>query len=578
MLVNQKSFNLKSKITDDWGGSHRVVLDLEALSTVKDWKIGISLSKNYKIDQIYDGEITTENGKTYISGADWNKNIKKGDRSEIVLIVDEGNSSNSAPKLPQLFFADSVDKSSNKDLDRPNSLIDFNSKVTEDWNGGYKLEVDLTAKADVKDWEVDFSLPYTIRDAYGVDLIDRGNGKYTIGGQNGWANLQKGQSIKSIFIVRDNGQLAIAPKPTSFSSDPAPKGATTEKTEVSQSKTSTPAVDPMRNNLVAKPDGQAEIISVDNEFGGNLERAIAAANDGDVVRLGSKTYYTKGFTVNKDITIDGQPGSTIDGGGTKKAIIKLTPGATGATIQDVEITNGNTGIDSYGAFDLTLQNLDVNNIGITQTIRGGQNNTAINLNRANGARILNSEFSNIGRKGIGIGDTDGAMVSGITVEKVNLAAQHAQSHDAAGIKFFNTNDITVKNSYFAKINAFGIWNDTTNATAIVGNVIKNAGDSFKAPSFNKYVDIAGIYNEKSSNSIVKNNKATAVDDFKAFQATEFSTETMTLEGNNFSSMAVNTQDYWVNESAEKLIAVTEDPDEANFDLFANDYYAQANIG
>ena len=53
---------------------------------------------------------------------------------------------------------------------------------------------------------------------------------------------------------------------------------------------------------------------------------------------------------------------------------------------------------------------------------------------------------------------------------------------------------------------------------------------------------------------------------------------MTMEGNDFSSSEINTQDYWVNESAEKLIATTEDPAEANFNLFADEYFAQANIG
>ena len=51
MLVNKETFNLKSTITDDWGGSHRVVLDLEALATAKDWKFEISLPDSYRIDQ-----------------------------------------------------------------------------------------------------------------------------------------------------------------------------------------------------------------------------------------------------------------------------------------------------------------------------------------------------------------------------------------------------------------------------------------------------------------------------------------------------------------------------------------------
>ncbi len=562
MLVNQKTFQLKSEITDDWGGSHRVVFDLEALATAQDWKLGVSLPNNYKIDQIYGAELTQADGKTYISGVNWNKYLDKGEKTEIVLIIDKGKNSNSTPLIPQLFFADSVNNSVIKSSNKANFALNFDSQVVEDWKGGYKLELDLTAKFEAKDWQVDFSLPYTIREAYGVDLIDRGNGNYTINGQSGWVNLQPGQSIQPILIVNDNGQPALSPEPKSMSwvSETVAKPVT--KTE----------------DIVAEPDANQKIINVDHDFGGNLASAIAAAKDGDVVQLGSKIYYTDGITIDKDITIDGQAGSVINGGGTSKSILNLTSGATGATIQDVEITNGNNGIYGYSVFDLTLQNLNINNIGKSNTIRDGQNNTGIVLNRANGLQLLNSSIQDIGRKGVGINDTDGAIISGLSVKNINLEAQHSQSHDAAGIKFFNTNDITVKDSYLSKINANHIWNDTTTGTVIDNNVVENVGTNFLIPEFNRNVNISGIYNEKSPNSIIKNNNVTSVDRFLALNATEFSTETAILESNNFSSFELNTRDYWVNESVEKLIALTENPDAANFSLFADEYYAQANIG
>ena len=714
MLVERELFDLKSTITDDWGGSHRVVIDLEALSTANDWKIGISLPNDYTIDQIYDAELTTEGSQTYISGKDWNKNLDKGEKAEVVLIVTEGNSSAKEPILPQFFFADTNDNSqpntnsnsapetnnsnsSNSNLNFQSNVVldwyggykleleieadrdvenwqaefklpytireaygvelidrgngtytikgqngssnlrqgesiqsvliiddgmqpalnpDFNntakttssqeeqptvsepestppevkqptesesngneqiaasSSVTEDWNGGYKLEMKLEAQSNVRDWEVDFQLPYTIRDTYGVDIVDRGNGNYTISGQNGSSTLQQGQSINSIFIVDDNGQPAVLPK--SIAVDSGTTVTENISSEENQN-TSTAEEEPEPQNN-PQPDGEGRVISVDNDFGGNLENAIASANDGDVVELGSKTYYTDGITVNKDITIDGREGSIVNGSGTSEAVFKLTSGATGATIQDLEITNANIGIDGYKAFNLLLQNLNVNNIGIDQTIRDGQNNSGILLGYANGLQLLDSTIFNIGRKGVGIGDTDGALISGLTVQNVNLAAQHAQSHDAAGIKLFNTNDVVVRDNYFSDINAYHLWNDTTNGTKIIGNTVENAGSRFKAPDFNNNVDISGIYNEKSSNSVVRDNKATAVGNFAAFQATEFSTETMTLGENNFSSIELNTRDFWVNESAEKLIATTEDPSKADFSLFAEEYIAQANIG
>jgi RTX calcium-binding nonapeptide repeat (4 copies) len=319
-------------------------------------------------------------------------------------------------------------------------------------------------------------------------------------------------------------------------------------------------------------------INVDSDFNGDLESAIASANDGDTIELSDKTYLTDGITVDNDITIDGQAGSVIDGGGTSASIFNLTAEATGATIQELRITNGNNGINSNGAFNLTLQSLELDNIGLSETIRDGQNNTGLILNRANGLQLSNTFLHDLGRKGVGINDTDGAVVSNLTVQNVNLAAQHAQSFDAAGIKLYNTNDVTLGGNNLSRINAYHIWNDTTNGTIIENNVIENVGNVFLRPSFNQNVDIAGIYDEKSSNSVVRGNRVTAAGGFLAFNATAFTTETLTLANNDFSSFELNTTDFWVNEELEKLIATTENPDEANFDLIADAFFAQANIG
>lgn len=89
--------------------------------------------------------------------------------------------------------------------------IKTNPVISEDWTGGYKIELELTAESEAQGWSLDFELPYEIRAAYGVDLINHGNGSYTITGQNEQVDLNQGQSIKPIFIVEDNGQEAIAP-------------------------------------------------------------------------------------------------------------------------------------------------------------------------------------------------------------------------------------------------------------------------------------------------------------------------------------------------------------------------------
>ena len=446
------------------------------------------------------------------------------------------------------------------------SAFNFKSQIVEDWNGGYKLETELEAKVDVDGWSVELSLPYEIRAAYGVDIIDQGHGKYTITGQNEQVDLQEGQSINPIFIVDDNRKKALLPEYISC------ELGTSVDTVAHTSKTS------INTNTSKTTKDEPNIINVDRDFEGDLEDAIATAKDGDIVKLGKNTYYTDGITLEKDITIDGQKGTVIDGEGTSEAIFQVTASASGASIRDLEITNGNNGIVANGASNLTLQNLIISHIGLDETIRTGHNNTGIVLNQVEGVKLLNSEIHDIGRKAVGLENTDGGVIRGLTVYNVNLEAQHAHSHDAAGIKLFNTNDIKVKDNYLSDINAIHIWNDTTKGTTIDNNVLENIGEDFLAPAFNNNVDLFGIYDEKSVNSVIENNETESVGRFFGFKATEYTMETITLEDNDFDRYELGTTDYWVNESAEKLIAITEDPDKANFSLIAKEYAAHAVIG
>ncbi|NJK56154.1 MAG: hypothetical protein HC939_09220 [Pleurocapsa sp. SU_5_0] len=336
----------------------------------------------------------------------------------------------------------------------------------------------------------------------------------------------------------------------------------------------------MANSNNTSAEKTSKVFYVDKDFAGNLDKAIAAANDGDSIILGKGTYTTSGINIHKDITIDGYRGKTIiQGKGVTDSIITVNPEASGTTIQDVVITNGNNGIKVKEATNVTLQNLDIHDIGIDKPIRDGQNNIAISMTGADGFKILDSKIYDVGRKGIGIDDTDGGIISGITLEDINLDAEHSQSYDAGGIKLFNTNAVTVSDNKLSSINAFNIWNDITSNTIIDGNEIRGVGEDFLAPEYNKNVGVAGIYNEKSYKSIVDNNIVTSTKDFLAFDATEFTTKTMKLGDNNdFSSIELNSTDYWANEKLETLVAITEDPDAANFSLFEDDFYNGGTFG
>lgn len=139
------------------------------------------------------------------------------------------------------------------------SLFNTNSSILEDWAGGYKLELDLTAESKAKAWKLDFNLPLTIDQAYGVDLVDNGNGSYTISGQNDQASLNKGQSIKPVFIIQDNGQEALKPEFIDLNPTESPKPAIQTP--------AAPAKDPVTNNEpINVPEGDGTSVGQQGKF------------------------------------------------------------------------------------------------------------------------------------------------------------------------------------------------------------------------------------------------------------------------------------------------------------------------
>ncbi|MEM8829022.1 MAG: hypothetical protein AAGE96_06660, partial [Cyanobacteria bacterium P01_G01_bin.19] len=111
-----------------------------------------------------------------------------------------------------------------------------NSYISEKWNGGYKLEIDLTSKSLISDWILDFNLSnaYKIRGAYGVELVDNGDGNYSISGQGGWQDLEAGETAKAIFIIDGNADKASIPKLTASGSSIINKPDITEPKTIEQ--------------------------------------------------------------------------------------------------------------------------------------------------------------------------------------------------------------------------------------------------------------------------------------------------------------------------------------------------------
>lgn len=141
------------------------------------------------------------------------------------------------------------------------TTITTNPAIVEDWSGGYKLELDLTAKSKAKNWSIDFKLPYNIRETYGVDIVNNGDGSYTINGLEGQTSLKSGQTIKSIFIVEDDGNKALTPQFTDFDFDNKAKKTVAKPVEESTTDTSTAT-----NNTTVDVDTQGKSVGQQGQF------------------------------------------------------------------------------------------------------------------------------------------------------------------------------------------------------------------------------------------------------------------------------------------------------------------------
>ncbi len=103
-----------------------------------------------------------------------------------------------------------------------NSSLFTNAIVNDDWNGGYRLQVDITSNVAVEDWELTFELPFEISSSFGVNLTDNGNGTYTFNGINAGQDLSAGESTRAVFIINDGGNQAVTPTFNSGSNSVSP--------------------------------------------------------------------------------------------------------------------------------------------------------------------------------------------------------------------------------------------------------------------------------------------------------------------------------------------------------------------
>ena len=199
MDTNQ-TFKTNANIVEEWNDGYKLEVDLSANSDLESWTLDFNfpytISEFYGVDLVYNGD-----GSYTINGQNNQVNLQEGQSIKPIFIVEDEISE---AVLPEFQFSESTSTATQTE-----QRLRINPEITEDWNGGYRIAVDLTANQNLDSWTLDFNLPYEITEVYGVELEDNGDGSYTISSQN---DLVEGESFEAIFIVEDEISETLLPE------------------------------------------------------------------------------------------------------------------------------------------------------------------------------------------------------------------------------------------------------------------------------------------------------------------------------------------------------------------------------
>ncbi|BAU62957.1 putative endoglucanase [Stanieria sp. NIES-3757] len=88
-------------------------------------------------------------------------------------------------------------------------LKDINFEIVQDWDGGFKAEVDFSSTDKITNgWQLQFEAPFEIKEIYGAEVVKTENNQYTVGNLDWNEKISTDQSQQIIIIANDYGQLA----------------------------------------------------------------------------------------------------------------------------------------------------------------------------------------------------------------------------------------------------------------------------------------------------------------------------------------------------------------------------------
>lgn len=193
----------------------------------------------------------------------------------------------------------------------------------------------------------------------------------------------------------------------------------------------------------------------------SIQRAIDESTDGDTIHLAAGTFNEADISIHRDVTLLGQAGTVVDGGGTSSPV--FWGDASGITLEEMTIQNATYGL-RYQVSASPISNTLIDNVTMQNLASKGieiHNDVVIN-----GLTVQNSLFDDVG---IGIRMASTATATDLQVLDTTIQNSNYGIYEA---EYGSTIDnLVVDGSTF--LNVYGMYVSEVNGMTITDNTFTN---------------------------------------------------------------------------------------------------------
>ena len=204
VFAQNSALTYEAVVDSSWGSGYKLILRVTSRERVEAWQTDFILPKDHTLRNIYGASASGRAGDFRINGGV----LDGGERREVVLIIDGPTDHERITDFyDELFtppaFVEATPENTTPTAPEALRELVVSQTITDTWNVGYRLTLDVTASVDVADWTVQVRVPegYRVSELYGFEADER-EGLLALSRRSWNPNLAAGQTAQGVFIVQ----------------------------------------------------------------------------------------------------------------------------------------------------------------------------------------------------------------------------------------------------------------------------------------------------------------------------------------------------------------------------------------